>query len=75
MRSQAKTTEEKKKTKMKALKVTITAEDGDSSDSESTGLVVEHACLLVQDLMVSGSLTLKQHATCAIYQKSKFIYL
>ena len=33
----------KKKTKMGAFKVTITPEDGTSSDSESTGLVVQHA--------------------------------
>ena len=33
----------KKKTKMGAFKVTITPEDGTSSGSESTGLVVQHA--------------------------------
>ena len=33
----------KKKTKMGAFKVTITAEDENSTDSESTGLVVQHA--------------------------------
>ena len=33
----------KKKTKTGAFKVTITAENENSSDSESTGLVVQHA--------------------------------
>jgi len=33
----------KKKTKMRAFKVTITSEDETSTDSESTSLVVQHA--------------------------------
>ena len=74
MRSQAKTTQEKKKTKMGAFKVTITAADGDSSDSESAGLVVEHA--LSAGARLDGQWILDSEATCHMcYQKSKFIYL
>jgi len=35
-----------KKTKMEAFKVTITPEDEESSDCESTGLVVQHTLSL-----------------------------
>ena len=43
VKSQAKPAQAKKKNKMGAFKVTITAEDESSSDSESTGLVAQHA--------------------------------
>jgi len=43
VKGQIKMVQVKKKTKTGAFKVTITAEDENSSDSESTGLVVQHA--------------------------------
>lgn len=43
LKLQGKPAQAKKKTKMGAFKVTITAEDENSTDSESTGLVAQHA--------------------------------
>ena len=52
----------KKKTKMGAFKVTITAENENSSDSESTGLVVQHA--LSADSNAHDQWILDSGATC-----------
>lgn len=69
MRSQARITQEKKKTKMGAFKVTITAENGDSSDSESAGLVVEYA--LSAGARLDGQCILDSGATCQCATRSQ----
>ena len=60
---QSKPARPKKKTKMGVFKVTITAEDKNSSDSESTGLVVQHA-LSAGDSNARDQWILDSGATC-----------
>ena len=62
VKGQSKPDQAKKKTKMGAFKVTITAEDENSSDSESTGLVVQHA--LSADSNARDQWILDSGATC-----------
>ena len=52
-----------KKTQMGAFKVTITAEDGNSTESEGTGLVVQHA-LSLADSNTRDEWILDSGATC-----------
>ena len=52
-----------KKTQMGAFKVTITAEDGNSTESEGTGLVVQHA-LSLADSNRRDEWILDSGATC-----------
>ena len=64
----------KGKNKTGAFKVTITAEDEDSTDIESTGLVVQHA--LSADGRICDRWILDSGATCHMYnKKSLFSHL
>ena len=62
VKGQIKPVQVKTKTKTGAFKVTITAEDENSSDSESTGLVVQHA--LSADSNAHDQWILDSGATC-----------
>jgi len=62
VKGQIKPVQVKKKTKTGAFKVTITAEDENSSDSESTSLVVQHA--LSADSNARNQWILDSGATC-----------
>ena len=66
-RGQSNPNQVKKKTKLGAFKVTITAEDENSSDGESTGLVVQHA--LSTGPNTHGQWILDSGATCHMYNK------
>ena len=61
LKGQAKPVQVKKKTKMGAFKVTVTQDD-DSTDSESTGLVVQHA--LASEYNARDRWILDSGATC-----------
>ena len=62
VQAQTKLVQAKRKTKAGAFKVTITAEDENSTDSESTGLVVQHA--LSADSREHDRWILDSGATC-----------
>ena len=62
VKAQTKPVQAKRKTKTGAFKVTITAEDENSTDSESTGLVLQHA--LSVDSNVHDRWILDSGATC-----------
>lgn len=64
VKGQTKSVQTKKKTKTGVFKVTITAEDENSSDSESTGLVVLHA--LSADSNIHDQWILGSGATCHV---------
>ena len=64
VKGQSKPDQDKKKTKMGVFKVTITAEDENCSDSESTGLVVQHA--LSADSNAHDQWIIDSGATCHI---------
>ena len=67
VKDQTKPVQAKKKNKMGAFKVTITAEDENSSDSEGCGLVVQHA--LSAGPMTSGQWIVDSGATCHMCNK------
>lgn len=67
VKGQTKPAQAKKKTKMGAFKVTITAEDENSSDSEGCGLVVQHA--LSAGPTGAGQWILDSGATCHMCNK------
>ena len=69
VKSQAKPAQAKKKNKMGAFKVTITAEDESSTDSESTGLVAQHA--LSTKSYIHDQWTLDLGATCHMCNKKE----
>ena len=64
VKGQIKSTHTKKKTKMGAFKVTITAEEGNSTDSESVGLVVQHALSAESAICARDRWILDSGATC-----------